>query len=153
MSDINGGGVDSGVVGRRAFVARSEIEKESALPLELDSELEYSNLVWVVPAMEPGYYSGLKKKKEILILEKNTWEMWIGSATIPRAQLDPRRIWAELQFLKCSGLFVPGGELHISHFRPGTSSQRQWTPIRKYIIIQKRQRHLICKRLLRRKHK
>lgn len=45
MSDINGGGVDSGVVGRRAFVARSEIEKESALPLELDSELEYSNLV------------------------------------------------------------------------------------------------------------
>lgn len=64
--------MDSGVVGRQAFVARSEIEKESALPLELDSELEYSNLVWVVPAVEPGYYSGLKKKKEILILEKNT---------------------------------------------------------------------------------
>lgn len=36
MSDINRGGEDSGSVGRQAFVACTEIEKESVFALELD---------------------------------------------------------------------------------------------------------------------
>lgn len=122
MSDINGGSVDSGSVGRRAFVARSEIENESASGPELDAALEYSSLVWVYLQWSPANVMARRKGKTWSDFklqrrtQRNKWEICLESAGIPQARSK-----------KCWWLFLPEGycglffssSLPISHFRWG----------------------------------
>lgn len=129
MSDINGGSVDSGSVGRRAFVARSEIENESASGPELDAALEYLSLVWVYLQWCYVLWLGEKAKHDL-----------ISSYKGERKGINERFALNQLESLRlgrknADGCFYQRGI--VAYFFPhhfpsltsdeGTSSQHQWT--------------------------